>query len=220
MRMMRTIKNTCLGLMAAAAVFTAVPACQASAQIEVPETVFQWVQSTSRQNYYFNKEQMCYGVKPNGEIDLGTLIVPTLRTFDDVQKQDVIDKRRWKMESVKGYDDLVGSADYLEFNLRDRTVKVTKHDDLDSTWSTLSTYDNLPVIDMKKMTGKDVESKFYYAILQYAANHQDEILAHTKGKLSSADAKILKTKKDPLFQPVVTPYQTSQTSASAVKRKK
>ena len=73
---------------------------------------------------------------------------------------------------------------------------------------------------MKKMTGKDVESKFYYAILQYAANHQDEILARTKGKLSSADAKILKTKKDPLFQPVVTPYQTSQTSASAVKRKK
>ena len=33
--------------------------------------------------------------------------------------------------------------------------------------------------------------------------HQDEILARTKGKLSSADAKILKTKKDPLFQPVV-----------------
>ena len=42
---------------------------------------------------------MCYAVKPNGEIDLGTLIVPTLRTFDDVQKQDVVDKRRWKIFS-------------------------------------------------------------------------------------------------------------------------
>ena len=75
---MNKIKNACLGLMAAAALFTAVPACEA-ASIEVPENIFQWVQSTARQNYYFNKEQMCYAVKPNGEIDLGTLIVPTLR---------------------------------------------------------------------------------------------------------------------------------------------
>lgn len=114
---MNKIKNACLGLMAAAALFTAVPACEA-ASIEVPENIFQWVQSTARQNYYFNKEQMCYAVKPNGEIDLGTLIVPTLRTFDDVQKQDVVDKRRWNMQSVKGYDDLVGSAEYLAIDLR------------------------------------------------------------------------------------------------------
>ena len=152
---------------------------------------------------------MCYAVKPNGEIDLGTLIVPTLRTFDDVQKQDVVDKRRWNMQSVKGYDDLVGSAEYLAIDLRNRTVKVTQHDDLDSTWSTLGTYGEEPDFDLKKSSGKDVESKFYNAILQYAAKHQDELIARTKGKLTPADAKILKTKKDPLFQPVVTPYAAS-----------
>ena len=205
---MNKIKNACLGLMAAAALFTAVPACEA-ASIEVPENIFQWVQSTARQNYYFNKEQMCYAVKPNGEIDLGMLIVPTLRTFDDVQKQDVVDKRRWNMQSVKGYDDLVGSAEYLAIDLRNRTVKVTQHDDLDSTWSTLGTYGEEPDFDLKKSSSKDVESKFYNAILQYAAKHQDELIARTKGKLSAADAKILKTKKDPLFQPVVTPYAAS-----------
>lgn len=205
---MNKIKNACLGLMAAAALFTAVPACEA-ASIEVPENIFQWVQSTARQNYYFNKEQMCYAVKPNGEIDLGTLIVPTLRTFDDVQKQDVVDKRRWNMQSVKGYDDLVGSAEYLAIDLRNRTVKVTQHDDLDSTWSTLGTYGEESDFDLKKSSGKDVESKFYNAILQYAAKHQDELIARTKGKLSAADAKILKTKKDPLFQPVVMPYAAS-----------
>ena len=43
---MNKFKNTCLGLMAAAAFFTAVPACEA-ASIDVPENVFQWVQSTS-----------------------------------------------------------------------------------------------------------------------------------------------------------------------------
>lgn len=197
---MNKFKNTCLGLMAAAAFFTAVPACEA-AGIDVPENVFQWVQSTARQNYYFNKEQMCYAVKPNGEIDIGTLIVPTLRTFDDVQKQDVIDKRRWKMLSVKGYDDLVGCADYLAIDLRDRTMKVTKHDDLDSTWSALDSTVDAATIDMKKLSGKDVDSKFCNAVLQYAAKHQDELIARTKGKLSAADAKILKTKKDPLFQP-------------------
>lgn len=205
---MNKIKNACLGLMAAAALFTAAPACEA-ASIDVPENIFQWVQSTARQNYYFNKEQMCYAVKPNGEIDLGTLIVPTLRTFDDVQKQDVVDKRRWNMQSVKGYDDLVGSAEYLAIDLRNRTVKVTQHDDLDSTWSTLGTYGEESDFDLKKSSGKDVESKFYNAILQYAAKHQDELIARTKGKLSAADAKILKTKKDPLFQPVVTPYAAS-----------
>ncbi|MFV0636899.1 hypothetical protein [Mitsuokella sp. WILCCON 0060] len=218
MRAMRIIKNACFGVMTAAVLFSAVPVCQASARIEVPETVFQWVQSTSRQNYYFNKEQMCYGVKPNGDIDIGTLIVPTLRTFDDVQKQDVIDKRRWKMESVKGYDDLVGSADYLAIDLRSRTVKVTKHDDLDSTWSALSSNTDGPTIDMNKMSGKDVESKFCNAILQYAAKHQDELLARTKGKLSAADAKILKTKKDPLFQPAVNPLQNDTVTKTAAKK--
>lgn len=211
---MNKFKNTCLGLMAAAAFFTAVPACEA-ASIDVPENVFQWVQSTARQNYYFNKEQMCYAVKPNGEIDIGTLIVPTLRTFDDVQKQDVIDKRRWNMLPVKGYDDLVGSAEYLAINLRDRTVKVTQHDDLDSTWSTLGTYGEEPDFDLKKASGKDVESKFYNAILQYAAKHQDELIARTKGKLSAADAKILKTKKDPLFQPAVTPLAVDNSSTTS-----
>ena len=113
------------------------------------------------------------------------------------------------MQSVKGYDDLVGSAEYLAIDLRNRTVKVTQHDDLDSTWSTLGTYGEEPDFDLKKSSGKDVESKFYNAILQYAAKHQDELIARTKGKLSAADAKILKTKKDPLFQPVVTPYSAS-----------
>lgn len=211
---MNKFKNTCLGLMAAAAFFTAVPACEAASSIDVPENVFQWVQSTARQNYYFNKEQMCYAVKPNGEIDIGTLIVPTLRTFDDVQKQDVIDKRRWKMLSVKGYDDLVGCADYLAIDLRDRTMKVTKHDDLDSTWSALDSTVDAATIDMKKLSGKDVDSKFCNAVLQYAAKHQDELIARTKGKLSAADAKILKTKKDPLFQPAAAPQSADADSTA------
>ena len=163
---------------------------------------------------------MCYAVNPNGEIDIGTLIVPTLRTFDDVQKQDVIDKRRWKMLSVKGYDDLVGCADYLAIDLRDRTIKVTKHDDLDSTWSALDSTVDAATIDMKKLSGKDVDSKFCNAVLQYAAKHQDELIARTKGKLSAADAKILKMKKDPLFQPAAAPQSADADSTAKHRARK
>ena len=50
----------------------------------VPEDIYQWVQSTARQNYYFNKQQMCYEIRADGTVDEHVLIVPTLRTYDDV----------------------------------------------------------------------------------------------------------------------------------------
>lgn len=69
-------------------------------------------------------------------------------------------------------------------------------------------------IDMKKLSGKDVDSKFCNAVLQYAAKHQDELIARTKGKLSAADAKILKTKKDPLFQLAAAPQSADADSTT------
>lgn len=193
------MKKWGVGLLAAAVLFAAAPQYPVqAASVQVPESVFYWVQSTSRQNYYFNKEQMCYGVDSNGNIDLNTLIVPTLHTYDDVQKQDVVDKRRWKTMSLDGYDKLVGCAEYLSFNLTDKTVAVTQHDDLDDTWTALSsTHDGTPM----KICGrsdKDVDAKFYRAILLYAQEHQDELLARTKGNLSKADQKQLKNGTDPL----------------------
>ena len=124
------------------------------------------------------------------------------------------------MLSVKGYDDLVGCADYLAIDLRDRTIKVTKHDDLDSTWSALDSTVDAATIDMKKLSGKDVDSKFCNAVLQYAAKHQDELIARTKGKLSAADAKILKMKKDPLFQPAAAPQLADADSTAKHRARK
>ena len=51
---------------------------------EVPENIFRWVQSSARTNYYFNRQQICFGVHEDGTIDTDTLIVPVLKTFDDV----------------------------------------------------------------------------------------------------------------------------------------
>ena len=74
---------------------------------DVPKNIYQWVQSTARQNYYFNRQQMCYAIK-NGKIDRNVLIVPTLRTYNDIQIEDVVAKRRWNMEPLDGYDRLAG----------------------------------------------------------------------------------------------------------------
>ena len=88
----------------------------------VPEDIYQWVQSTARQNYYFNKQQMCYEIRADGTVDEHVLIVPTLRTYDDVQIQDVISKRRWKLEDLTGYDALAGAAEYLKIDLAAQTA--------------------------------------------------------------------------------------------------
>ena len=103
----------------------------------VPEDIYQWVQSTARQNYYFNKQQMCYEIRADGTVDEHVLIVPTLRTYDDVQIQDVISKRRWKLEDLTGYDALAGAAEYLKIDLAAQTVTITEHDDLDGDWGVI-----------------------------------------------------------------------------------
>ena len=80
------------GILAAAMLWVAVP--QAQAEETISEDIYQWVQSTSRQNYYFNKQHIYFGLDAKGQIDLNTLLVPVLKTYDQVQKEDVIAKRR------------------------------------------------------------------------------------------------------------------------------
>ena len=171
----------------------------AEATAAVPLDVYEWVQSTARAGYYFNKQQICYGVDAEGFIDLNRLIVPTIKVYDPVQIDDVVAKRRWRMMKMEGYDTLIGAADYLEFNLAENKVRITEHNDLDETWSSLSVEKNFEPVSLDSYSEKDVDGKFYRAILKYAAAHQDEILAHTekKGKLKEEDRKKLEEAKNP-----------------------
>ena len=83
---------------------------------KVPEDIYQWVQSSERMNYFFNKKEMSYGVDANGHADLDTLIVPVVTTYAHVQIEDVRMKRSWRMESTDTLADLAGeaSADVLD----------------------------------------------------------------------------------------------------------
>lgn len=168
------------GILAAAMLLVAVP--QAQAKETISEDIYQWVQSTSRQNYYFNKQHIYFDLDAKGQIDLNTLLVPVLKTYDQVQKEDVIAKRRWKMQKTEGYNDLAGAAQYLRFNLQANTVEIIKQDDLDSDWGVLDTANVNQVIDLTQLSEKGVKGKFYQAILGYSRMHLDEILERTEAK--------------------------------------
>ena len=142
---------------------------------EVPEDIYKWVQSTARANYYFNFRRMSYKVNDDGYIDLDVLLVPALCIYDDIQKEDVISKRRWRNQSREGYDTLVGRADYLEFRLTDGTVQVTERVDLD---------------ELSSLSKASVDCKFYRAILVYAKQHNSDIVANSSGNLSPKDQKL------------------------------
>ncbi len=153
---------------------------------EVPETIYKWVQSTARANYYFNYRRMGYRIDEDGYLDLDVLMVPTLFIYDEVQKEDVIAKRRWRNQSLEGYETLTGRADYLEFRLTDGTVRVTERVDLDEQWGVLDTDRSGEPIDLLSMPTGSVEYKFYRAIIYYAQLHNRELIERSRGKLSPA----------------------------------
>ena len=78
----------------------------ADAAEAIPKHIYEWVQSTARQGYYFNKEYIQYAADAHGYIDLTKILVPTLRVYDNIQIQDVVSKRRWRMLPLEGYGDL------------------------------------------------------------------------------------------------------------------
>jgi len=166
------------GILAAAMLFMAQPEVQADEVIS-PD-IYQWVQSTSRQNYFFNKQHMYFGQDAKGVLDANIMLVPVLKTYDSVQIQDVQAKRRWKMLNMEGYEDLVGCSEYLRFDLAANTVTVYKHEDLDSDWGVLSTAVNDKAVKITDLSEKDVDGVFYRAILKYAYAHIDEMVARTE----------------------------------------
>lgn len=176
-----------VSILAAALLFVQAPAMPAeAADVQVPEDIFQWVQSTARQNYYFNKQQMCYEIRADGTVDEHVLIVPTLRTYDDVQIQDVISKRRWKLEDLTGYDALAGAAEYLKIDLAAQTVTITEHDDLDGDWGVIREEKEPEIVQLAELSEKDVDACFYRAIIKYAQKHAAELRARTEQKAAEA----------------------------------
>lgn len=182
------MKKFLIGILAA--IFFATSSETFAKEVEVPENIYKWVQSTSRGNYFFNTEQINYRVKPDGTIDLYTLNVPTLCTYDDVQIQDVIQKRRWKNQSLEGYNILAGRADYLTFDFKNSTVQITRRVDLDDTLTELDSDTSGEPVKFSEIPRTSIMGQFYRTILIWARFNSKDLVKRSKGKLGAADAKL------------------------------
>ncbi len=159
----------------------------ASAQVPVPDTIYKWVQSSPRANYYFNMEQLCFAVDEKGFIDQNTLLVAVVKTYDPLQIKDVQDKRQWKMLNMDGYDDLAGAAEYARIDLAKQTVTITEAADLDSTGTALETTYPNRTCDLKTMSDKSLDRIFFGTVIDYVKQHKEEVIQHTKGKVKPED---------------------------------
>ena len=150
----------------------------------VPEDIYQWVQSSERMNYFFNKQEIAYGVDAKGHVDLDVLVVPVVKTYDHVQIEDVRMKRSWRMESTDGLGELAGEANYLSIKIPQGVVTVNEVDLIDNHFWTLDKSTPGTKVVIADLTEKSRDGIFYRAILAYEKDHRTEILSHTKGTLT------------------------------------
>jgi len=182
------------GILSASMIFSTAPvsAYEDDGEIitEVPTDIYMWVQSTPRGNYWFNHKHAGYKIKDDGTLDLNTLMVPTVCMYDNVQIDDVIQKRKWRRLSLKGYDRLAGRADYLKFDLKNGTVQVVERVDLDDTWAELDKDTSCEPIELKNIPVKDLRYNFYRTILEWARKNNELIIGRSRGVLSEEDGNL------------------------------
>lgn len=186
-------KKLFVGILSATMIFSATPTFAQEDDdgdiiTEVPTEIYTWVQSTPRGDYWFNHKHMGYRVKDDNTLDLNTLMVPTVCIYDNIQIDDVIQKRRWRKLSTKGYDRLVGRADYLKFDLLKGTVQIVSRVDLDDTWAELDKDISGEPMYLKNLQKKDLRYNLFRTILEWAREHNEEIIRRSRGILSEEDS--------------------------------
>lgn len=193
------MKKILIGLLTAAVIFFQTPVTFAAHAVTIPEEIYKWVQSTPRGNYWFNYQIMGYKIRSDDTLDLNILEVPVLVTYDNIQIDDVTQKRKWRGKSTRGYNNLIGRADYFEFNLRDETVTLIRRADLDHTFTELDSEIFNEVIKLSELAEQDISCKTYHEILKWARENNEWIIRRSRGKISRYDSKLAQ-KNYPIFK--------------------
>ncbi|HIX83794.1 MAG TPA: hypothetical protein H9979_04510 [Candidatus Megamonas gallistercoris] len=162
----------------------------------LPENEFQWVQATARSSYYFNKQAMTYEIGADGYADTNILLVPTVKLYDNMQIDDIIMKRQWRNLSTYRFNELVGAAEYLRIDLQKKTVEYTDCIYLDQGYNSLYAEYERPTQNMTTMSPRNVDYKFYQAILEYEQQHRKELLEKIVDQVKPEDLKAAGIKVD------------------------
>ncbi len=150
---------------------------------DIPDNIYKWVLATPRASYYFNKQQIRFVTDEQGKADTNVLEVPILEQYDWIKKEDVIDKRRWNDLDMAGFGDLWGYAGLVHINIEQQTVTYIAEMYLNSWWTPIWKFDNKTVIDLKKMSDKNVDRIFFEAIIDYAKKNEAQILQQQGAKI-------------------------------------
>ena len=193
------MKKFLIGILAAVVLIFQSSMTFATPKVEIPEEVYKWIQSTPRGNYWFNYQVCGYRINDDGTLDLNILEVPTIVTYDNIQIEDVIQKRRWRGKSTRGYNNLIGRADYLEFNFANGTVQIVRRADLDHTFTELDYTILEDPIKLSEIAERDISCKFYREILEWIQENNEWVIKRSRGKLSAKDSR-LKQSDMPIFK--------------------
>jgi hypothetical protein len=142
---------------------------------------------------------MGYKIRSDDTLDLNILEVPMICTYDNIQIDDVVQKRRWRGQSTRGYNNLIGRADYMEFNLSKETVRIVRRADLDHTFTELFGEDTDEEIVLADLSDQEIAAKNYRKILKWAQENNEWIIERSPGKLSKRDSK-LSPQNYPIFK--------------------
>jgi len=167
-------KNFCVWFVVLVCIWLVLPRT-AFAELTVSDSSYKWVQSSARINYYFNTSEIRFFVDDTGCVDRNILLVKTVKSFDWLQIQDIVEKRNWKGLDTTGYENLAGAAEDLMIDLQHQTVFVKTYTDLDKDWNALESSNPNRLCDLTKLSAKSFDHIFYGEIIKYAALHQAEL---------------------------------------------
>ncbi len=172
---------------------------------DIPDSIYQWVLATPRVSYYFNKQQMKYEVQPDGMADTNVLIVPILEQYDWLEKEDIIDKRRWNNQSVEQFGDLWGFCGTVRIDMRNKTVTYLDEAYLNSWWTPILTFEAHAPLNLEKMSQKNIERIFFSTIVDYAQANRMDLLERQKDvinpqELAAAGIKVKPIVKHPMTE--------------------
>lgn len=141
---------------------------------------YQWAFSSDQTNYYFGRDNISYAVDKHGKIDKSRLLFSAIMTYEQAKAQDIIAQREANGQKMTGYENFHGIIEVREIDLDKKMVLIQSHQDIDAAFKVLNAESSDQLYDLKVLPKDHPEYIFAQQIIDYAANHEDDLNHNTK----------------------------------------